>query len=315
MMIARRILGVALAFGLALPLAAQTLERVRESNTLTLGFVDQLQPFSSGPVDQPSGYVIELCQRIAARVARDQALPQLRLVYRQFAREEALAALQDGQMDLLCSPLVASLERRRSVSFSLPVYPSGRGVAVRDEVPPYLLRVLEGRVERTAPQWRATLNRGLARGTFAVIAGSTTEQWARQQLRLLGVVSEVVPVQSFAEGTALLESGKADAFFGDRAVLLFPSGPDYVAAFFGCLYAGVIAVPASSAQAVAGLLCDAGVLGIVNFAPVNIKVPQKTPVIPVDISQEFLKLAFCIQRARRREQEERLQIEAASGAD
>jgi len=153
-MIARRILGVALAFGLALPLAAQTLERVLESNTLTLGYVDQLQPFSSGPVDQPSGYVIELCQRIAARVARDQALPQLRLVYRQFAREEALAALQDGQMDLLCSPLVASLERRRSVSFSLPVYPSGRGVAVRDEVPPDLLRVLEGRVERTAPQQR-----------------------------------------------------------------------------------------------------------------------------------------------------------------
>jgi len=67
---------------------------------------------------------------------------------------------------------------------------------------------------------------------------------------------------------------------------------------------------------VAGLLCDAGVLGIINFAPVNIKVPQKTPVIPVDISQEFLKLAFCIQRARDgREQEERLQIEAASGAD
>ncbi|WP_141700424.1 non-ribosomal peptide synthetase, partial [Pseudomonas sp. BIOMIG1BDMA] len=37
---------------------------------------------------------------------------------------------------------------------------------------------------------------------------------------------------------------QADAEFGDRAVLLFPSGPDYVAAFFGCLYAGVIAVPA-----------------------------------------------------------------------
>ncbi|MEC4875789.1 non-ribosomal peptide synthetase [Pseudomonas sp. NC26] len=37
---------------------------------------------------------------------------------------------------------------------------------------------------------------------------------------------------------------QARAGFGDRAVLLFPSGPDYVAAFFGCLYAGVIAVPA-----------------------------------------------------------------------
>lgn len=31
---------------------------------------------------------------------------------------------------------------------------------------------------------------------------------------------------------------------GGRAVLLYPSGLDFVAAFFGCLYAGVIAVPA-----------------------------------------------------------------------
>ncbi|MFJ4143749.1 non-ribosomal peptide synthetase [Pseudomonas sp. NPDC089734] len=37
---------------------------------------------------------------------------------------------------------------------------------------------------------------------------------------------------------------KAEAVPGDRAILLFHSGPDYVAAFFGCLYAGVIAVPA-----------------------------------------------------------------------
>ncbi|WKN24386.1 non-ribosomal peptide synthase/polyketide synthase [Azotobacter vinelandii] len=39
---------------------------------------------------------------------------------------------------------------------------------------------------------------------------------------------------------ALAERGEP----GERAVLLFPSGPDYVAAFFACLYAGVIAVPA-----------------------------------------------------------------------
>ena len=34
------------------------------------------------------------------------------------------------------------------------------------------------------------------------------------------------------------------AAFGDRALLLYPSGPDYVLAFFACLYAGIIAVPA-----------------------------------------------------------------------
>ena len=31
---------------------------------------------------------------------------------------------------------------------------------------------------------------------------------------------------------------------GDRALLLYPPGLDYIAAFFGCLYAGIVAVPA-----------------------------------------------------------------------
>ena len=31
---------------------------------------------------------------------------------------------------------------------------------------------------------------------------------------------------------------------GERAILLYPPGLDYVAAFFGCVYAGVVAVPA-----------------------------------------------------------------------
>ncbi|MGZ6550918.1 MAG: AMP-binding protein, partial [Tumebacillaceae bacterium] len=31
---------------------------------------------------------------------------------------------------------------------------------------------------------------------------------------------------------------------GDRALLLYPPSLDYISAFFGCLYAGIIAVPA-----------------------------------------------------------------------
>jgi len=31
---------------------------------------------------------------------------------------------------------------------------------------------------------------------------------------------------------------------GERALLLYPSGLEYIAAFVGCLYAGVVAVPA-----------------------------------------------------------------------
>ena len=31
---------------------------------------------------------------------------------------------------------------------------------------------------------------------------------------------------------------------GERALLLYPAGLDFIAAFFGCVYAGVVAVPA-----------------------------------------------------------------------
>ena len=37
---------------------------------------------------------------------------------------------------------------------------------------------------------------------------------------------------------------------GDRAVLLLPSGPEYVTAFFACLYSGIIAVPAYPPESV-----------------------------------------------------------------
>src|ERR1700730_13677154 len=39
---------------------------------------------------------------------------------------------------------------------------------------------------------------------------------------------------------ALLQSYNAR---GERALLLYPTGLEFIAAFFGCLYAGVIAVP------------------------------------------------------------------------
>src|SRR6187549_4119305 len=32
---------------------------------------------------------------------------------------------------------------------------------------------------------------------------------------------------------------------GDRALLVYPAGLEFIAAFFGCMYAGVIAVPAT----------------------------------------------------------------------
>ncbi|WP_054920431.1 non-ribosomal peptide synthetase [Pseudomonas sp. NBRC 111138] len=76
-------------------------------------------------------------------------------------------------------------------------------------------------------------------------AAQTPDQVA---LRFLAESAEHSVVLSYRDldqrARTIAAALQANAGLGERAVLLFPSGPDYVAAFFGCLYAGVIAVPA-----------------------------------------------------------------------
>src|SRR5271170_2384034 len=59
---------------------------------------------------------------------------------------------------------------------------------------------------------------------------------------------------------------------------------------------GVIAAPASSAQAVCDRLVAAGVTSILNFAPVVLNVPSDVDVRKVDLSIELQILAFHAQR-------------------
>jgi redox-sensing transcriptional repressor len=55
---------------------------------------------------------------------------------------------------------------------------------------------------------------------------------------------------------------------------------------------GVITVPASAAQSTADLLTEAGIKGIVNFAPIRLSLPQEIINEEIDISASFRSLAF-----------------------
>lgn len=55
---------------------------------------------------------------------------------------------------------------------------------------------------------------------------------------------------------------------------------------------GVISVPAPEAQGVANLLCQAGVRGLLNFAPVRLWVPEHVYVENLDVTMSLEKVAF-----------------------
>lgn len=62
----------------------------------------------------------------------------------------------------------------------------------------------------------------------------------------------------------------------------------------------ILAVPAAQAQRVAGQLVDAGVVGILNFAPVTLVLPDEVAVAGVDLAIELEQLVFAVVKKRSR---------------
>lgn len=57
---------------------------------------------------------------------------------------------------------------------------------------------------------------------------------------------------------------------------------------------GLIAVPAAAAQGVADSLVEAGVVGILNFAPVTLVLPPHVSLVEVDLATEMEQLCFSV---------------------
>ncbi|MEX2310376.1 MAG: redox-sensing transcriptional repressor Rex [Pirellulales bacterium] len=57
---------------------------------------------------------------------------------------------------------------------------------------------------------------------------------------------------------------------------------------------GMITVPATQAQHVADQLVAAGIAGVVNFAPVTLSLPERIPIVGVDLTTELEQLAFAV---------------------
>ena len=63
---------------------------------------------------------------------------------------------------------------------------------------------------------------------------------------------------------------------------------------------GIVTVPASSAQSTADLLVEAGVRGILNFAPFKVRVPDNITLRNVSIVSELDNLAYLLSNKKPR---------------
>lgn len=201
--------------------AGVTLDRIRESGHIRLGYRADARPISfrdeSGAA---AGYAVELCTRIVEAVKGELGLGQLAVDWVPVTTESRFTAVQNGEVDLVCGPDTATLARRKEVAFSIPIFPGGVGALLRGDASERVKSILSGKEPQFQPTWRANAGQLLLAQRFTMVAGTTADHWVAAKGAELDLNFQVSPVSSYEAGLKSLLDGTADVFFGDRILLL-----------------------------------------------------------------------------------------------
>ncbi|XAH24608.1 amino acid ABC transporter substrate-binding protein [Xylophilus sp. GW821-FHT01B05] len=117
--------------------ASDTLEKIRSSREIVIGYRVDAVPFSYTVPGQaqPMGYAIDLCKSIVEAVRNELKLPTLAVRYLAVDSKERFPAVTEGRVDLECANTTNTRERREKigVAFTVPGYIAGTRMMVHTD--------------------------------------------------------------------------------------------------------------------------------------------------------------------------------------
>jgi len=117
----------------ALPVhAVDTLERIRQTQTVVIGNREAARPFSFlDDQKQATGYSIELCQRVVDRLRKELKMPNLKAQYVTVSGAERIPKLTSGTIDMECGSTTNTKARQAQVDFSYTMFVAGMKILSR----------------------------------------------------------------------------------------------------------------------------------------------------------------------------------------
>lgn len=185
---------------LALPASAQTLDRIKETGQLNLGFRTDAAPLSFQRASgEPAGYAPQVCVHVGQAIANVLKMDNLQANFVAVDAANRFDKVANGDIDLLCGAATITLSRREHVDFSAPIFVDGTAILQMKGAP----------------------------GTFADMAGkklgvrgdTTTQEALENSLKSAGMEAEVVTFVSHDAGIAAMENKEIDAYFADQSIL------------------------------------------------------------------------------------------------
>jgi ABC-type amino acid transport substrate-binding protein len=182
--------------------AQGTLERIKSTKAITMGYREASLPFSYvGDDKKPVGYSIDLCTRVAAGIQQQLGLNDLQIKWMPVTPENRMAMVANGTIDLECGTTTNTLSRQEQVDFSQMIFVDGGSLLVS-----------------TASNIKNLSD--IAGKRVAVIPGTTTENVVAEALQKANLEVELIRAREHSDGIAALENGTVDAYASDRAILI-----------------------------------------------------------------------------------------------
>jgi ABC-type amino acid transport substrate-binding protein len=190
---------------MALPAAAQeirpTLDKIKETGTILLGYRETSRPFSFvGSDGKPAGYSVDLCERVAAAVGQSLKLPGLKTSWVAVTPGDRISRLVKGSIDLECGSTTITFGRMEQVAFSHMIFVDG------------------GSLLATAASGIGAV-KDLGGKRVGIIPNTTTEKALGAALAAASLQVTIVAVTEHGQGLKGLEEGQLDAYASDRVLL------------------------------------------------------------------------------------------------
>ena len=180
---------------------ADTLKKIKDTGSITLGTRESSGALAYTLGDgKYTGFHTEMAQRIVADLQKQLGLAKLDVKYQPVSSANRIPLVQNGTVDLECGSTTNNAARQKDVAFAVTTY------------------VEEVRIATKASSGIGSI-KDLTGKTVATTTGTTSVQTLRKHEKGTGVDFKEVFGKDHVDSFLLLESGRADAFVMDGAIL------------------------------------------------------------------------------------------------
>ena len=180
---------------------ADTLKRIRDTGSLTIGVREASVPFSFIDAQkQPQGYSIDLCLKVADAIKSELKLARLDVRFMPVTSANRIDMVKDGKVDLECGSTTNTRERQKDVAFAYTTFVAGIKMLAKKSSNIASIEDLRGK-------------------TVIVTKGTTSEKMMRQLNDDRVLKLTIVEAKDHNESFTAVASGKAAAFPMDDVLL------------------------------------------------------------------------------------------------